>query len=81
MLKQIQKVGMLDASKISNYGVLIPYTEANNLRELLGIKDLRVVHTLLEIVVTWGLYPQLLQGVGLPLSQRIKSGYSNKGKE
>ncbi|KAJ2956554.1 hypothetical protein NQZ79_g7601 [Umbelopsis isabellina] len=52
--------------------------EANDHRELLGIKDLRVVHTLLEIVVTWGLYPQLLQGVGLPLSQRIKSGYSNK---
>jgi hypothetical protein len=59
----------------------ITFTEANDHRELLGIKDLRVVHTLLEIVITWGLYPQLLQGVGLPLSQRIKSGYSNKGRE
>lgn len=42
---------------------------------------MRVVHTLLEIVITWGLYPQLLHGVGLPLAQRIKSGYSNRGME
>ncbi|GAB5590431.1 hypothetical protein Unana1_05331 [Umbelopsis nana] len=52
--------------------------EANDLRELLGVKDMRVVHTLLEIVITWGEYPQLLRGVGLPLKQRVKSGYSNR---
>jgi hypothetical protein len=55
--------------------------EANDLKELMGVKDMRVVHTLLEIVITWGLYPQLLRGVGLPLAQRIKSGYSNRGME
>ncbi|KAI8583639.1 hypothetical protein K450DRAFT_222092 [Umbelopsis ramanniana AG] len=53
--------------------------EAKGLKELLGVKDLRVVHTLLEIVITWGEYPQLLNGVGLPLKQRVKSGYANRG--
>jgi hypothetical protein len=61
------------------YMTYVFITEAKGLKELLGVKDLRVVHTLLEIVITWGEYPQLLNGVGLPLKQRVKSGYANRG--
>lgn len=61
------------------YMTYVFITEAKGLKELLGVKDLRVVHTLLEIVITWGEYPQLLSGVGLPLKQRVKSGYANRG--
>ncbi|PKC73112.1 hypothetical protein RhiirA1_389208 [Rhizophagus irregularis] len=43
--------------------------------EFLGIRDLRLVHTMLEIVITWGVYPCLLPGVGVPLSRRTKSSY------
>jgi hypothetical protein len=61
------------------YMTYVFITEAKGLKELLGVKDLRVVHTLLEIVITWGEYPQLLNGVGLPLKQRVKSGYAKRG--
>ncbi|GES83351.1 transport and Golgi organization protein 6 homolog [Rhizophagus clarus] len=43
--------------------------------EFLGIRDLRLVHTMLEIVITWGVYPCLLPGVGVPLSRRTRSRY------
>ncbi|CEI97266.1 hypothetical protein RMCBS344292_11402 [Rhizopus microsporus] len=42
-------------------------------KDFLGVRDLRLIHTLLEIVVSWGFYPCLLPGVGLPLSKRVKS--------
>ncbi|RIA90280.1 hypothetical protein C1645_770394 [Glomus cerebriforme] len=44
--------------------------------EFLGIRDLRLVHTMLEIVITWGVYPCLLSGVGIPLSRRTTSRYT-----
>lgn len=47
--------------------------------EFLGIRDLRLVHTMLEIVITWGVYPCLLPGVGVPLSRRTKSSYIQNG--
>jgi hypothetical protein len=62
------------------YMTYVLISEAKGLKELLGVKDLRVVHTLLEIIITWGEYPQLLNGVGLPLKQRVKSGYANRGR-
>ncbi|KAI7865080.1 hypothetical protein BDF14DRAFT_1101534 [Spinellus fusiger] len=49
-------------------------------RDLLGVRDLRLIHTLLQVVVSWGLYPCFSSGVGVPLSQRVKSGYINHGK-
>ncbi|CAG8577005.1 7166_t:CDS:10 [Ambispora leptoticha] len=44
--------------------------------ELLGVRDLRLIHTMLEIVVSWGIYPCLMPGVGIPLSQRSISGFT-----
>ncbi|CAG8442592.1 10650_t:CDS:2 [Acaulospora colombiana] len=51
--------------------------ESNKLQEpdSLGVRDLRLVHTMLEIVVSWGIYPCLLPGVGIPISHRTRSGY------
>jgi hypothetical protein len=49
--------------------------------EFLGIRDLRLVHTMLEIVITWGVYPCLLPGVGVPLSRRTKSRYIQNGMD
>ncbi|KAI8973433.1 hypothetical protein BDF20DRAFT_651428 [Mycotypha africana] len=46
-------------------------------RDILGVRDLRLVHTLLQVIVSWGLYPCFLPGVGVPLSKRVKSGYIN----
>lgn len=46
-------------------------------RDHVGVRDLRLIHTLLQVVVSWGLYPHFLPGVGVPLSQRVKSGYIN----
>ncbi|CAG8567531.1 1282_t:CDS:10 [Funneliformis mosseae] len=43
--------------------------------DFLGVRDLRLIHTMLEIVITWGVYPCLLSGVGVPLSRRTRSGY------
>ncbi|CAG8636092.1 14603_t:CDS:10 [Funneliformis caledonium] len=54
-------------------------TNINDLKEkepeFLGVRDLRLIHTMLEIVITWGVYPCLLSGVGVPLSRRTRSGY------
>ncbi|CAG8437765.1 15274_t:CDS:10 [Acaulospora morrowiae] len=49
----------------------------NKLQEpdVLGVRDLRLVHTMLEIIISWGIYPCLLPGVGIPISRRIRSGY------
>ncbi|KAG9303568.1 hypothetical protein G9A89_018464 [Geosiphon pyriformis] len=44
-------------------------------RELLGVRDLRLVYTMLEIVTSWGIYPLLMPGVGIPISQRSRSGF------
>ncbi|KAI9264163.1 hypothetical protein BDA99DRAFT_508593 [Phascolomyces articulosus] len=46
-------------------------------REYIGVRDLRLVHTLLQVIISWGIYPYFLPGVGVPLSKRIKSGYTN----
>ncbi|KAI8388768.1 uncharacterized protein BYT42DRAFT_561154 [Radiomyces spectabilis] len=46
-------------------------------RDIIGVRDLRLIHTLLQIVISWGLYPCFLPGVGVPLSKRVKSGYTN----
>jgi len=35
--------------------------------------DQRMIHTMLEIVVCWGIYPCLLPGVGMPLNRRVRS--------
>ncbi|CAG8478966.1 12155_t:CDS:10 [Ambispora gerdemannii] len=44
--------------------------------ELLGVRDLRLIHTMLEIVISWGIYPCLMPGAGIPLSQRSISGFT-----
>ncbi|KAJ8655234.1 hypothetical protein O0I10_009102 [Lichtheimia ornata] len=49
--------------------------EAN--RDHMGVRDLRMVHTMLQTVISWGMYPCFLPGVGVPLSKRVKSGYTN----
>ncbi|CAG8768773.1 3655_t:CDS:2, partial [Racocetra fulgida] len=41
--------------------------------ELLGIKDMSLIHTMLEIVISWGIYPCLMSGVGIPISRRTRS--------
>ncbi|CAI2174947.1 13312_t:CDS:10 [Funneliformis geosporum] len=53
---------------------LLQYT-LTNINDLKGVRDLRLIHTMLEIVITWGVYPCLLSGVGVPLSRRTRSGY------
>jgi hypothetical protein len=49
-------------------------------KDYLGIRDFRLVHTLLQVIISWGFYPCFLPGVGVPLSKRVKSGYTNHGK-
>ncbi|KAG0743984.1 hypothetical protein G6F57_001082 [Rhizopus arrhizus] len=56
---------------------LEPKEVGENEKDFLGIRDLRLVHTLLEIIISWGFYPYFLPGVGVPLSKRVKSGYTN----
>ena len=55
--------------------IYIEHTE----REYIGVRDLRLVHTLLQVIISWGMYPYFLPGVGVPLSKRVKSGYTNHG--
>ncbi|KAF9935954.1 hypothetical protein BGZ67_002852 [Mortierella alpina] len=52
--------------------------DKNNDKELLGLMDQRMIHTMLEIVVCWGIYPCLLPGVGMPLNRRIRSNIAQK---
>ncbi|KAF9576079.1 hypothetical protein EC968_000146 [Mortierella alpina] len=52
--------------------------DKNNDKELLGLMDQRMIHTMLEIVVCWGIYPCLLPGVGMPLNRRIRSNIVQK---
>ncbi|KAL1915629.1 uncharacterized protein VTP21DRAFT_6388 [Calcarisporiella thermophila] len=52
--------------------------QAHSDRDLLGVRDLRVVNTLIEIVVIWGVYPSLLPGVGVPISMRSQSAYASR---
>lgn len=40
--------------------------------------DQRMIHTMLEIVVCWGIYPCLLPGVGMPLDRRVRSNIVQK---
>ncbi|KAG0197576.1 transmembrane and coiled-coil domains-containing protein 7 [Mortierella sp. GBA30] len=52
--------------------------DPTNDKELLGLMDQRMIHTMLEIVVCWGIYPCLLPGVGMPLNRRIRSNIAQK---
>lgn len=62
--------------------MLVPKTiEINdpaNDQELLGLMDQRMIHTMLEIIVCWGIYPCLLPGVGTPLNRRVRSNMAQK---
>lgn len=49
-------------------------------KDYLGVRDFRLIHTLLQVIISWGFYPCFLPGVGVPLSKRVKSGYTNHGK-
>jgi hypothetical protein len=49
-------------------------------KDYLGVRDFRLIHTLLQVIISWGFYPSFLPGVGVPLSKRVKSGYTNHGK-
>ncbi|KAG5455459.1 MAG: hypothetical protein BJ554DRAFT_5120 [Olpidium bornovanus] len=42
----------------------------------LGVRDLRTVRGLLEVVVAWGLLPHFLPAVGVSLARRVRSGNS-----
>ncbi|ORX49189.1 hypothetical protein DM01DRAFT_1325961 [Hesseltinella vesiculosa] len=51
--------------------------ETQGEKDYLGVRDLRLVHTLLQVAISWGLYPYFSPGVGVPLSNRVKSGFTN----
>lgn len=34
---------------------------------------------MIQVIVSWGIYPCLEPGVGVPLSKRVKSGYTKHG--
>jgi len=49
--------------------------------EIFGVKDLKNVHMLIEIIICWGLYPSLMKGVGISLGKRVNSNIlKNQGK-
>ncbi|KAF9130715.1 hypothetical protein BGW39_002763 [Mortierella sp. 14UC] len=52
--------------------------DPTNDQELLGLMDQRMIHTMLEIIVCWGIYPCLLPGVGTPLNRRVRSNIAQK---
>ncbi|KAF9432491.1 hypothetical protein BGZ76_010707 [Entomortierella beljakovae] len=52
--------------------------DPTNDKELLGLMDQRMIHTMLEIIVCWGIYPCLLPGVGMPLNRRVRSNIVQK---
>ncbi|KAG0045824.1 transmembrane and coiled-coil domains-containing protein 7 [Gryganskiella cystojenkinii] len=52
--------------------------DPSNDQEMLGLMDQRMIHTMLEIVVCWGIYPCLLPGVGMPLDRRVRSNIVQK---
>ncbi|KAG0274231.1 hypothetical protein BGZ95_009988 [Linnemannia exigua] len=52
--------------------------DPSNDQELLGLMDQRMIHTMLEIIVCWGIYPCLLPGVGTPLNRRVRSNIAQK---
>ncbi|KAF8933862.1 hypothetical protein BGZ47_010677 [Haplosporangium gracile] len=52
--------------------------DPTNDQELLGLMDQRMIHTMLEIIVCWGIYPCLLPGVGTPLNRRVRSSIAQK---
>lgn len=54
--------------------------ESQGEKDYLGVRDFRLIHTLLQVIISWGFYPCFLPGVGVPLSKRVKSGYTNHGK-
>ncbi|KAG0308280.1 transmembrane and coiled-coil domains-containing protein 7 [Dissophora globulifera] len=47
--------------------------DPTNDKELLGLMDQRMIYTMLEIIVCWGIYPRLLPGIGVPLNRRVRS--------
>ncbi|KAG0347662.1 transmembrane and coiled-coil domains-containing protein 7 [Podila humilis] len=52
--------------------------DPSNDKEMLGLMDQRMIHTMLEIIVCWGIYPCLLPGVGMPLTRRVRSNIVQK---
>ncbi|KAG0208180.1 hypothetical protein BGX33_006408 [Mortierella sp. NVP41] len=76
----IQSVGLLVTLE-DHLMALVHDREINdptNDKELLGLMDQRMIHTMLEIIVCWGIYPCLLPGVGMPLNRRVRSNIAQK---
>ncbi|KAF9543314.1 hypothetical protein EC957_000976 [Mortierella hygrophila] len=76
----LQSVGLL-AKLEEDLMALVRDREINdpaNDQELLGLMDQRMIHTMLEIIVCWGIYPCLLPGVGTPLNRRVRSNIAQK---
>ncbi|KAF9193244.1 hypothetical protein BGZ50_007642 [Haplosporangium sp. Z 11] len=71
-LKSVQLLTQLEQDLMA----LVRDRDANdptNDKELLGLVDQRMIHTMLELIICWGIYPCLLPGVGMPLNRRIRS--------
>ncbi|KAG0286282.1 hypothetical protein BGZ96_009569 [Linnemannia gamsii] len=76
----LQSVGLLVKLEV-DLMALVRDREINdpaNDQELLGLMDQRMIHTMLEIIVCWGIYPCLLPGVGTPLNRRVRSNIAQK---
>ncbi|KAF9905275.1 hypothetical protein EC991_001874 [Linnemannia zychae] len=76
----LQSVGLLVKLE-EDLMALVHDRETNdptNDQELLGLMDQRMIHTMLEIIVCWGIYPCLLPGVGTPLNRRVRSNIAQK---
>jgi len=65
----------MDELMIYAYFVIVDESD----KDYLGVRDFRLIHTLLQVIISWGFYPCFLPGVGVPLSKRVKSGYTNHG--
>ncbi|KAG0263286.1 hypothetical protein BG011_009015 [Mortierella polycephala] len=71
-LKSVQLLAQLEQDLMA----LVRDRDANdpmNDKELLGLVDQRMIHTMLELIICWGIYPCLLPGVGMPLNRRVRS--------
>ncbi|CAG8710072.1 7348_t:CDS:10 [Gigaspora margarita] len=69
--KCLELLGSLETTLINI--IDIKENKKANEPELLGIRDMNLVHTMLEIVISWGIYPCLMTGVGIPISRRTRS--------
>jgi hypothetical protein len=61
------------------HNLILSLLENETDKDYLGVRDFRLIHTLLQVIISWGFYPCFLPGVGVPLSKRVKSGYTNHG--